>query len=113
MTQRDTWKQRPSVLRYRAWCDLLRGTIGWRGKRTLTHPVRLSLECHLPCPASWSFGQRVERTGDPHTAKPDLDNLVKGVMDALLDNDAYVTEIHATKYWTMGTPHVSIVMEAL
>ena len=35
----------------------------------------------------------------PHQQKPDIDNLCKSVMDALSDDDAYIHELHAMKFW--------------
>lgn len=36
----------------------------------------------------------------PHQQKPDIDNLIKGILDALCDDDAFVYEVHASKEWT-------------
>ena len=38
-------------------------------------------------------------TGKPHQSKPDIDNLIKAFLDALLDDDAHVWDIRATKVW--------------
>jgi Holliday junction resolvase RusA-like endonuclease len=37
--------------------------------------------------------------GQPHQQRPDIDNLAKGVMDALASEDSYIYELHATKVW--------------
>jgi Holliday junction resolvase RusA-like endonuclease len=54
----------------------------------------------LPMPESWS-GKKKERTdGQPHQSKPDLDNMLKFIMDALLPNgDQLVHTIEASKVW--------------
>lgn len=37
--------------------------------------------------------------GQPHEQKPDIDNLVKGLLDALLKEDKGVHTIIASKSW--------------
>lgn len=109
MTQQDKWKQRPAVLRYRAWCDLVRFAAGITEPMTLTQGVRLSCLFYLPCPPSWSQAKRDSLMGTPHLGKPDVDNLLKGLMDALFVNDALVYSVEAQKYWDnrLG-PHVVV-----
>lgn len=38
-------------------------------------------------------------SGKPHQQKPDIDNLVKSVLDALLIEDKNVYRVLAEKYW--------------
>lgn len=40
-----------------------------------------------------------DRWGQPHTGKPDLDNLVKGLFDALKKDDHRVTQFSCDKKW--------------
>ena len=40
--------------------------------------------------------------GKPHQQKPDIDNILKGFMDCLLDEDKKVWNITANKYWMIG-----------
>ena len=87
MTQRDKWQQRPSVVRYRAFADRLRAALGMTGKLTLLKPARLHVVCDFPMPASWSEKKRKELNGMPHTQKPDINNVLKGIEDALVEND--------------------------
>jgi Holliday junction resolvase RusA-like endonuclease len=52
----------------------------------------------------------------PHTGKPDIDNLVKPVMDAiskmrLWKDDALVKKAEAGKYWTPGKSGAQIWIE--
>lgn len=92
-TRSDKWKQRPAVMRYRAFCD----------------EVRL-LECavpedgahvtfRMPMPKSWSKKKRAELLGQPHQQKPDVDNLTKALLDAVLKDDSGVWDIRTTKRW--------------
>ena len=45
-------------------------------------------------PKSWSKKKKAEYDGKPHQQKPDIDNYLKGYMDALLDEDC--------KVWRLG-----------
>jgi Holliday junction resolvase RusA-like endonuclease len=98
-TQSDKWKKRPVVIRWREYADNLR-MIAKAMKFTLpTEGAEFTF--YIPMPDSWSDREKREMDGMPHKQKPDLDNLVKGVMDALLpDKDCEVWHIGcASKYW--------------
>lgn len=90
----DRWRERPAVLRYRSYKDALR--LHW-GSQEL--PERLILVFTLPMPKSWSKKRKTAMLGQPHQQRPDIDNLAKGVMDALASEDSYIYELHATKVW--------------
>ena len=92
MTQRDKWKKRPCVLRYRAFCDEARFKI-----KTL--PERFDATFYIPMPKSWSLSKCIQMVGMPHTVKPDLDNLLKALLDALWENDQELYECHIHKRW--------------
>jgi Holliday junction resolvase RusA-like endonuclease len=102
MTRSDRWKQRPAVLRYRAFCDELR----------LRHPGPLSnkvyLRFYMPMPKSWSNKKQLEMCGLPHRSKPDIDNLIKSVFDALCEDDSHIDTVIAVKTWSY-TPGIAIV----
>lgn len=90
-TQQDKWKQRPAVMAYRAFADALRAQAGALG---FVLPVSgWSIAFYLPMPASWSKRKRAALDGQPHQQKPDCDNLLKAVMDALLEDDSVVWSI--------------------
>ncbi len=95
MTQRDKWKKRPAVMRYRAFKDKCRA-----------HGVKLPQPCEvifsIPMPKSWSETKRSKMVGKPHQAKPDLDNLIKGLWDATVRNDERLWSVHAEKRWGAG-----------
>lgn len=94
MTQQDRWAKRPSVVRYRDFCDELR--LKW-GNRDV--PEKVDLKFYLPMPQSWSKKKRQEMRHQPHQQTPDIDNLVKAFLDALCENDAFVYGVRAEKYW--------------
>lgn len=93
MTRSDKWKKRKCVLEYWAYKErLIYG-------RVKVAPSGAHVIFHLPMPKSWSNKKKLEMHGKPHTSKPDVDNLLKGFMDALFKNDAHVSDIKASKVW--------------
>ena len=92
-TRADVWKQRPAVMRYRAFADELR----LKYRKDL--PDSISLTFYIPMPKSWSKKKRSEMAGEPHRQRPDIDNCAKAVMDALSEEDCTVWRVHASKYW--------------
>jgi len=102
LTQRDRWAHRPAVVRYHAFCDELRIKFTQRYL-----PPTLLLTFYIEMPKSWSKKKRVEHNGKPHQQRPDVDNLVKAVMDALCEDDSYIYAVHAQKYWSL-TPGIDI-----
>lgn len=94
MTQRDKWKKRPVVLRYRDFCDELRA-------KTAGFPLTDALSLHfvLPMPKSWAKKKKLALINQPHQQRPDSDNLAKSVLDALFKEDSTVHTLHITKTW--------------
>ena len=50
----------------------------------------ISITFYIPIGKSIAKKERAKRLGQPHTFKPDLDNLIKAVKDALLKDDCAV-----------------------
>lgn len=93
MTRADAWKKRPAVLRYRAFRDDVRAhqVVFGNGDR---------VTFWLPMPESWSEVKRVRQDGQPHQQRPDIDNLLKALLDAIYDDDAAIWHIGgAQKRW--------------
>jgi Holliday junction resolvase RusA-like endonuclease len=69
----------------------------------ITGPVRLEVHAMFKPAASWSLKKRNAAQGQPHVQKPDLDNLIKGVSDALnriaFADDSHISEIRCSKEW--------------
>lgn len=105
MTQRDRWAKRPAVVRYRAFCDEVR-------LRGVALPVCCShVTFVMPMPPSWSKKKRAALAGQPHQQKPDVDNLLKSLMDALFEDDCSVWDIRATKIWGLsGSIRVEVML---
>ena len=53
----------------------------------------------LPMPVSWSVKKRRAMAGKPHQQVPDKDNLEKGLLDALFDEDSHIWDGRVTKIW--------------
>ena len=96
MTQSDRWRKRKCVLDYWDYRDRIRSLVKLMGPE-VTH---LSVDFHLPMPHSWSKKKRQAKNRTWHDQKPDLDNLVKAVLDALFEEDARVACIQAKKHWS-------------
>ena len=92
MTKADTWKKRPVVLKYWAFCDQLRGF-------NLDVGDTLDVTFVIPMAESWSNKKKIELDGQPHRQKPDIDNLVKAFLDAIFKDDSHVWSIRAEKIW--------------
>lgn len=97
-TRSDVWKQRPCVMRYRAYRDELRLKL---------KPEQLSFPCKVTffigMPDSWSNKKKSKMVGQPHLQTPDFDNLAKGFFDGLFEQDSHVWSVWVEKrWWTHG-----------
>lgn len=103
MTQRDQWLSppRPAVAKYRAFADQLRAAAT---KLRFTMPESgASIRFVLPMPKSWGVRKSALCDGAAHTQRPDLDNLVKSVLDALLGEDCRVWHLASIeKRWGLS-----------
>lgn len=90
MTRADKWRRRDCVERYFAFKDLVKA-----------HQVTLfngdAITFVLPMPASWSKKKRLEMDGQLHKQKPDLDNMLKALMDALFGDDCHIADLGRLK----------------
>ena len=80
MTQRDKWSQREAVTKYFGFRDMIRYKSNLSGLRSLPGTID-GLTFALPMPGSWSKKKQDTMRGQPHTQRPDLDNLCKGFCD--------------------------------
>ena len=103
MTQRDRWAKRQIVKDYFAFRDTVKQEI----KRLLALQnnndkkswEELDIGFFIPMPKSWSKKKKLSMAGTPHKQRPDLDNYIKGLLDALLEEDCKVWRISARKIW--------------
>lgn len=98
MTRADAWKKRSCVVNYFAYKDKLRKLI-----EKCNFKLSESSGCyyfHIKMPDSWSKKKKEKFANKPHQQRPDLDNLLKGFWDAVLDEDCRIWKIlHAQKTW--------------
>ena len=96
MSQRDHWKVRPCVARFRLWADQLRLAARRTTKIRLKAPTRLSVTAYFASTSQHRVG--------PHGLKPDFDNVLKATTDALFFNDELIYHASITKLWADGGP---------
>lgn len=96
MTRAASWSLEPGVLRFKAFCKEVR-------RRKVALPVPFVVEFHLA-------GKH--EPGSPHLFKPDTDNLVKGLIDAVFygkkGGDSHVYALAARKLWSEAESHFVI-----
>ena len=59
-------------------------------------------------PGSWSKKKKNLMENTAHRQRPDLDNMVKGLIDAVYKEDAIIHTIEASKLWA-ATGHIIII----
>ena len=91
---------------------------------SLNHPkitpmdgdIKASLKFHCQIPKSWSMKKKIKMEGEFKNSKPDLDNLIKFVFDALegtfFTNDSRIVEIHAIKVFS-EEPKTVVIFEEI
>lgn len=101
MTRSDKWMKRKCVMQYWAFKDEINSL------KVRVNPDGCKITFVLPMPESWSKKKKTDMNGQPHRQKPDVDNLIKALCDALYDDDAHVWNIHISKVW--GTQGMIII----
>lgn len=112
-TQRDKWQKRPCVVRYREWADRAREVLKTRvGSSRLKTARVLHVSAYFPMPKSWPPAKRAEMRGTPHRQKPDGDNTLKAVADALVVKDETIYRKEVYKEWAIeGQERVEIYLK--
>tara|TARA_R100001244_G_scaffold113101_1_gene83725 strand:- start:302 stop:682 length:381 start_codon:yes stop_codon:yes gene_type:complete len=96
MTRADTWKKRPIVLRYWEYKDDIKN---WGEQNNFKLKDEIYVNFYIPMPNSWSKKKKIEMCKKHHQQRPDVDNLLKGLMDAFLEEDSHVHTVYAQKFW--------------
>jgi len=86
----------------------------------MAHPVRVELDFFLPRPKAHHKRDGSLKENSPiwHCKKPDLDNLIKAVTDAITDtqrvwlDDSQICEITATKTYAINAVGCSVFVSA-
>ena len=81
--------------------------------RTIQGPVYVGIHVWFAMPASWSKKKQSAHAGQYHAQKPDADNVMKAVLDALTDcgvwvDDSQVASCHVIKRWAGQGPQTFI-----
>lgn len=95
-------KRAAYLQRYFDWCNAVRLQANLREPLVLTQATRITVRLFLPMPGNWSLKQRTSQIGAPHLVKPDADNFLKGLVDALVQNDQMIYQQHVEKRWDDG-----------
>jgi len=94
--------------------DALRWAAVGQERTFFEGPVRVDLTVHIGIPKSWSKKKQKE-CHNFHPGRPDLDNYIKIVLDAMNDivwnDDAQVQIIHAEKYYNKLPKIVVLIRE--
>ncbi len=81
------------MVRYRAWCDEARAAAGIRRKADCGDVIGVYCFAHFALPKDKG------RAGKIHRQKSDVDNLEKGLLDALFADDSRIAFCHGVKLW--------------
>lgn len=92
-TYSDRWRQRPSVMRFRAFADKCRA-LKMELPESGAHATFV-----MPMPKSWSKKKKALMDGTPHKQVADVDNLLKSLADSLYKDDSHIWDIRITKLW--------------
>lgn len=100
MTRRDKWEKRTVTTKYWGFKDLIKYQANQKGLHTLPSIIQ-SIQFIIPMPQSWTKLKKENINGQLHEATPDLDNLLKGLQDALCQEDKHIGLIKGelSKYW--------------
>lgn len=106
-------KQRPRMTRYGAvytpaatqsFERLVKRHAKLAGAKPGLEPVHVDITSVFAIPKSWSKKRKLAADGQPHISRPDLDNLVKSVLDGLngvaFADDALVHSVSCRKVWS-------------
>ena len=95
-TQSDRWKKRSCVVRYR---NIATAMALQANKEGYNPTPKLKAIIGIQMPKSWTKKKKAALLHTPHRQKPDVDNLIKTIMDALCKQDEYIYHIDVKKFW--------------
>lgn len=105
MTQRNKWKVSPPQARYNAFKDLValnRVEVPESG----FHAIFV-----MKIPSGLKPEEKEERLYQPHRFKPDSDNLLKALYDAVHKEDSHIWDARVSKIW--GRTGKIIIIEGI
>ena len=104
MTRKDKWlmPRRPVVQAFFDFRDEI-------GLHHVEIPIPSKVTFWMQMPASWSQKKRNAMFGQPHTQAPDIDNILKALLDSVFQgNDAIVWSIWPQKMWS-NNPGIEVL----
>ena len=99
MSRADKWKKRQCVVNYFAFRDRIRQELTTiYSDQLLGHGLDVIFKGEMP--KSWTKKKKAKMAGEPMQSRPDIDNYIKGLLDAMYKEDKLVWSISAMKIWT-------------
>lgn len=87
------------------------------GKTFFRGPVQVHITVYRKIPKSWSRKRRDAAVNQPCITKPDADNVIKSILDALngtaYQDDAAVYSVTCEKLYTAGYEHALVSLEGI
>lgn len=90
MTRSDKWKKRPCVTKYWSFKDECR-------KQLVVFENGQNITFFIPMPKSWSKKKKEDHVLMPVKTRPDIDNYLKALFDALYDEDSHIWHVGRIK----------------
>lgn len=88
-----------------------------KSKKPILDPCKIKIDIYFKMPISWSKKKQLDYYDKPHFKKPDLDNLIKAIMDGLNGkayvDDSQVVIIEATKRWSNNNKIIIQIEEVI
>lgn len=100
MTQADKWHKRACTSAY--W-DFKAECLA----KKVFMPDACKVTFFIAPPKSWSEKKKKGCEYTAHREKPDVDNLLKGLMDAVVEKDKTIWNVHAIKRYSVN-PRIEI-----
>ncbi|MFT0800348.1 RusA family crossover junction endodeoxyribonuclease [Bacillus swezeyi] len=97
---------KPNAKRYLSYKDFikLKAKEQLKGQDLFTGPITVDILFQMPIPKSWAKWKKRIAPGKRHISTPDIDNLIKGVFDALNSiawtDDKQVSDVTAVKIYS-------------
>jgi Holliday junction resolvase RusA-like endonuclease len=90
MTKSDKWKKRPCVLRYFDFKKQCK-------EKGITFENGQEITFVMPFKKTYSEKKKKSLLEQPHLQKPDIDNLLKALFDAIFEDDSHIYHISSIK----------------
>lgn len=115
--------QRPRLNSYKVYDPqaIIKENLGFHlvsqfGQLKLNQPLHLDISFFLPLPINLSKKNKTTLSDTPHAKKPDIDNLVKFVLDIgngiIWHDDSIIASLSATKHYSID-PHTEFIVKIL